>query len=374
MYSQYIEDFVDQSYSVPRDIVRICKLISEIDDISNITNTSLVENRRLYMQYKKSKTEKADEIKEKIDNDYNKLLDLSNMKLEHVKELEFIADKHYNELSTTVEKYKKDFLQVDSYNNFIDDSMIYSSNCNNNEYSIAENQAYIKKIKSNKNSSSINNNKSNYYSLNKNNKSNNIVNNTIGSRSNIKNNNIRFTNKKRNLSNLNKYSNNDNNSNNNSNLLNKTTNYSTDNNITTNSTSIIAANNSINNKNINKNPSYNTFNKNSFKNDNIDINLNGDNDSLLFNSNINKNSLDHQLDELDNRYNEGIDNQLYCFCQKESYGDMVGCDNDDCKYQWFHFGCVNITSQSAGEWFCSDACREMKHANSTKTKKKKKKY
>lgn len=28
------------------------------------------------------------------------------------------------------------------------------------------------------------------------------------------------------------------------------------------------------------------------------------------------------------------DEQVYCFCQKLSYGEMVGCDNEDCRYQW----------------------------------------
>lgn len=30
-----------------------------------------------------------------------------------------------------------------------------------------------------------------------------------------------------------------------------------------------------------------------------------------------------------------LDDQPYCFCQQKSYGEMVGCDNDDkCKYSW----------------------------------------
>lgn len=28
------------------------------------------------------------------------------------------------------------------------------------------------------------------------------------------------------------------------------------------------------------------------------------------------------------------DDALYCFCQQKSYGEMIGCDNDKCQYEW----------------------------------------
>lgn len=49
---------------------------------------------------------------------------------------------------------------------------------------------------------------------------------------------------------------------------------------------------------------------------------------------------------------DGDDETLYCLCQKVSFGDMVGCDNDDCEYQWFHYKCVGVTEEPAGEWLC----------------------
>lgn len=55
---------------------------------------------------------------------------------------------------------------------------------------------------------------------------------------------------------------------------------------------------------------------------------------------------------------EDDDHQLYCYCQRVSFGDMVGCDNNDCKYQWFHWGCVGVKSEPAGEWLCPD-CRKL---------------
>lgn len=52
------------------------------------------------------------------------------------------------------------------------------------------------------------------------------------------------------------------------------------------------------------------------------------------------------------------DETPYCICQKMSYGDMVGCDNDECQYQWFHYKCVNVTEEPKGEWLCP-VCRNL---------------
>lgn len=52
------------------------------------------------------------------------------------------------------------------------------------------------------------------------------------------------------------------------------------------------------------------------------------------------------------------DETEYCICQKVSYGDMVGCDNDECQYQWFHYKCVNVTEEPKGEWLCP-VCRNL---------------
>lgn len=52
------------------------------------------------------------------------------------------------------------------------------------------------------------------------------------------------------------------------------------------------------------------------------------------------------------------DNTLYCFCQRSSFGEMIGCDNDNCDYQWFHYGCVGIKEQPQGEWLCP-TCRKL---------------
>ncbi|KAF9786294.1 hypothetical protein BJ322DRAFT_1058736 [Thelephora terrestris] len=68
------------------------------------------------------------------------------------------------------------------------------------------------------------------------------------------------------------------------------------------------------------------------------------------------------------------DKNLYCFCQKLSYGTMVGCDDDDCQYQWFHVGCVGLKDPPEGGWYCPEctARRGQKVAGGTSRKGRKK--
>ncbi|KAK3606267.1 hypothetical protein CHS0354_037943, partial [Potamilus streckersoni] len=40
---------------------------------------------------------------------------------------------------------------------------------------------------------------------------------------------------------------------------------------------------------------------------------------------------------------------VWCFCQKEEYGQMVACDNQTCQFQWFHFDCKSIVSKPKRE-------------------------
>jgi len=48
------------------------------------------------------------------------------------------------------------------------------------------------------------------------------------------------------------------------------------------------------------------------------------------------------------------DKELYCFCRKLSYGEMIACDNPDCRYQWFHLPCVNLKPPLPDQWYCDD--------------------
>ncbi|KAI9197128.1 uncharacterized protein BJ171DRAFT_522784 [Polychytrium aggregatum] len=48
------------------------------------------------------------------------------------------------------------------------------------------------------------------------------------------------------------------------------------------------------------------------------------------------------------------DEPKYCICRQVSYGIMLGCDNDDCPYEWFHMGCLNLKEPppKGQKWYC----------------------
>ncbi|CEP23593.1 YNG2 [Cyberlindnera jadinii] len=60
------------------------------------------------------------------------------------------------------------------------------------------------------------------------------------------------------------------------------------------------------------------------------------------------------------------ENELYCFCQRVSFGEMVGCDNDDCKYEWFHYECVGLKEPPKGKWYCPDCSERLKREKKKK--------
>ncbi|KAJ1032685.1 hypothetical protein NDA16_000707 [Ustilago loliicola] len=59
---------------------------------------------------------------------------------------------------------------------------------------------------------------------------------------------------------------------------------------------------------------------------------------------------------------DDADEARYCFCNNVSYGDMIGCDDDDCEREWFHLGCVGLTKPPQGTWYC-EVCLERRAAN-----------
>ncbi len=47
--------------------------------------------------------------------------------------------------------------------------------------------------------------------------------------------------------------------------------------------------------------------------------------------------------------------QLYCTCKMPETGDMIQCENENCKSgQWFHYDCVGISATKfpEGKWYC----------------------
>ncbi|SMN17889.1 similar to Saccharomyces cerevisiae YOR064C YNG1 Subunit of the NuA3 histone acetyltransferase complex that acetylates histone H3 [Maudiozyma saulgeensis] len=63
-------------------------------------------------------------------------------------------------------------------------------------------------------------------------------------------------------------------------------------------------------------------------------------------------------DKSNNNNSNDIPEDIYCWCQQPSFGDMVACDNDNCPREWFHYSCVGITKPPKGKWFCSTKCQK----------------
>jgi chromatin modification-related protein YNG2 len=120
-----------------------------------------------------------------------------------------------------------------------------------------------------------------------------------------------------------------------------------------------------------------------------------------------KSDADEEGGDMEEEENE--DETLYCFCQKQSYGDvsvdsyrrknsfsshlaflqMIACDNDDgCPYEWvcfiqhtlrrivshrssfpfqFHLPCVGLKQPPPEKWYCSPACAKNKGLVTTST-------
>ncbi|XP_037031249.1 PHD finger protein ING1-like [Bradysia coprophila] len=49
---------------------------------------------------------------------------------------------------------------------------------------------------------------------------------------------------------------------------------------------------------------------------------------------------------------EEYDLDALCHCRSPEYGQMVECDDANCKIKWYHFDCVGLTKSPEGLWFC----------------------
>lgn len=66
---------------------------------------------------------------------------------------------------------------------------------------------------------------------------------------------------------------------------------------------------------------------------------------------------------------DGGDDRTYCYCNRVSFGNMIGCDGDDCQREWFHLACLHMSDPPKGEWFC-DECQEKRTRDFNLNKKK----
>lgn len=77
------------------------------------------------------------------------------------------------------------------------------------------------------------------------------------------------------------------------------------------------------------------------------------------------------------------DTQVYCFCKQGSFGDMIGCDNEEScpNGEWFHYKCVGLLNRVEAlkfatgkqKWYCSDECRRVVEDKAARKRKRKRK-
>ena len=46
------------------------------------------------------------------------------------------------------------------------------------------------------------------------------------------------------------------------------------------------------------------------------------------------------------------DEGAYCLCRSAWSNGMVACANEDCKLEWYHLGCINLSQKPIGKWVC----------------------
>ncbi|XP_031633603.1 inhibitor of growth protein 5-like isoform X2 [Contarinia nasturtii] len=44
----------------------------------------------------------------------------------------------------------------------------------------------------------------------------------------------------------------------------------------------------------------------------------------------------------------------WCVCRRESFGNMIFCENPQCTIKWFHMDCMKVTTIPEGDWFCQN--------------------
>ena len=46
--------------------------------------------------------------------------------------------------------------------------------------------------------------------------------------------------------------------------------------------------------------------------------------------------------------------EVWCYCRKGEYGEMIKCESGHCEIDWFHTKCLKIICIPKGKWLCPD--------------------
>ena len=109
----FIDAFLDLTATFPREIVRLVKLIREVDERSAEYAKRLDEELKLFLAkqklHSKHNTQFLTDLHNKIINDYKISMSLSSYKLQIINELNYlIYDLHIKEVDNIIEKGEKE--------------------------------------------------------------------------------------------------------------------------------------------------------------------------------------------------------------------------------------------------------------------------
>ena len=91
----FIDEFLELTANLPREIIRLLKLIKEVEERSNEIDENLKDNREKYLlSYKTNQIENSD-LLNKIKEQNSTLISLCDYKKEVVKELEYLLLQYY---------------------------------------------------------------------------------------------------------------------------------------------------------------------------------------------------------------------------------------------------------------------------------------
>ncbi|RXK37170.1 hypothetical protein M231_05539 [Tremella mesenterica] len=81
-----------------------------------------------------------------------------------------------------------------------------------------------------------------------------------------------------------------------------------------------------------------------------------------------KKNVKEEDNDMDGGGDGDTDTKRYCLCQQVSYGEMLGCDDDECEVEWFHLACLGLDSapSSTEPWICPMCTERRKKHPKTK--------
>ena len=117
MNNEVIDDFVEQSSSTTRDLIRLCKLIKEAEVIYNRKIDNLEDNKKTYLTNKRNNFQKSNEseLRTNIYQDCINIKDMFMYKMEIMQDLKTMIDSHHKQLNTVISLSEDQFLKEFGY-------------------------------------------------------------------------------------------------------------------------------------------------------------------------------------------------------------------------------------------------------------------